>query len=152
MNYHIITVQFAVPDYDPNYRLTTLRDEIQEILYDEHGMNGSFRIVGAIHRHDNGDESGMFDQAPFDPATITNNATDLIQQERAITNALHYHVDGVMPDDTLGPDEEARAPFTIFDIVGQTYIPGDFESRPDAEAQAERMNKAVRARNLEKLP
>lgn len=44
----LITVQFAVPEDDPAVDSAFLVDRIQELLYDEDGMDGWFRIVGNI--------------------------------------------------------------------------------------------------------
>lgn len=42
----LITVQFAIPDDDVAALLPNFRDEIQEALYENHGLAGSFNIIG----------------------------------------------------------------------------------------------------------
>ncbi len=59
-----ITVQFAVPEDEPHFRLTNLRDELQDLLYDREGWAGSFNIESvATYTDPTGDRAaGFFDE------------------------------------------------------------------------------------------
>lgn len=49
-------------------------------------------------------------------------------------------VDGTLPDDTLGPDDEAVAPFFIFSPDEQRNIRGPFTTRGQAQRLADYLN------------
>lgn len=50
------------------------------------------------------------------------------------------HIDGTMPDDTLQPDDEAVAPFFVFDPNLQKNVAGPFGTRSEAQMVADRVN------------
>lgn len=77
-----ITVQFAVPEDDPSYRLTNLRDDIQETLYDNLGMSGSFSIESlATYTDPTGNRSANFFEEKTREEVKTISALEIIEIE-----------------------------------------------------------------------
>jgi len=144
MTYRIVAVQFAIPHDDQSFNLSELKDEIQEALFDERGMSGSFIIVGAKDESGNEEKAILFQDQAFDGGTVIANASEILAQESEARGALWYEVHGVGIDGTLSPQPGGSAPFEIFDMRAQAMIPGKFKNRAMAEAQAERMNEDMR--------
>lgn len=152
MSFRILTVQFAVPDHDPMYRVTGLRDMIQESLYDEQGCAGSFRVVGAQDAPGNEATATAFMDRAFDPASVRDNADALIEIEAQIMALTPYQVGGYHEgSDSFSFDGGGCRPYRICDTRSDGWLPGDFDSREEAETQATRMNAAIRAEALAQM-
>ena len=89
-----VTVQFAIPEDEPHYRLTDLRNELQDLLYDREGWAGSFQLVDvATYTDPTSDRAAGF----FDEETRENDVKPLpvhvILETEAEENALNDRYD-----------------------------------------------------------
>jgi hypothetical protein len=100
MSYRITTVQFAVPADDPAYRLTELRDQLQETLYDQEGYSGSFSIIGTEDCEGYPDDH--FQRCALDLGAIKSNASEVIRQETLAERTARAWGWEHMPNDPSG--------------------------------------------------